>query len=294
MAWIKGTKYSDDIDGTSFDDVIEGFEGHDLIFGHGGHDNLYGDAGDDELYGGSGDDDLVGGSGWDYMEGGTGHDHYYVDSIYDEVVEYAGEGRDTVFTITASYRLPLNVEDLVYDGYSRFSGTGNALANRIEGGDYADRLQGLAGNDILYGYGGDDTLGGGVGADRIFGGAGDDWIFGGVGNDTLNGGSGYDDFHFDTRLNATTNVDRIQDFTVGVDAIFLNRDIFTGIAADGVLARGAFAEGTAAKDSSDRIVYDQATGKIFYDADGTGAGAQILFAIVTPGTNLEAVDFYGY
>lgn len=294
MASIKGTWRNDRLNGTSLNDVIQGFGGHDVIFGLGGNDDLYGDSGDDDLYGGAGDDDLYGGSGWDYMEGGTGNDRYFVESAGDEVVEFGGQGNDTVYTILSSYTLPLNVENLVYDGYGRFSGTGNALANSIYGGDYADLLQGLNGNDSLFGFGGDDTLVGGSGRDRLSGGAGYDWLFGGSGNDVLTGGSGPDDFHFDTPLSSTANVDSITDFTVGSDAIFLDRDIFRGIAADGVLNRNAFVEGTSARDSADRILYDQASGRIFYDADGTGSAAAVLFATVTPGTNLEAVDFTVY
>ena len=56
----------------------------------------------------------------------------------------------------------------------------------------------------------------------------------------------------------------------------------------------AFHKGTSAADASDRIVYDQAAGKIFYDADGTGAAAQILFATVTAGTPLTHADFIAY
>ena len=294
MAWIKGTRYSDKINGTASNDIIEGFSGHDLIYGLAGNDDIYGGSGDDDLYGGSGDDDLYGGSGWDYMAGGTGNDRYFVDSPGDEVVELSGEGTDTVHTILSSYRLPLHVENLVYDGYGRFSGTGNSLANAIYGGNYADRLDGAGGNDSLFGFGGDDTLIGGSGRDRLSGGAGYDWLFGGSGNDILTGGSGPDDFHFDTPLSSTGNVDQITDFTIGSDAIFLNRDIFRGIGSDGVLNPNAFVEGTSARDAADRIIYDQANGRIFYDADGTGSAAAVLFATVTPGTNLEAVDFFGY
>ncbi|HEV2865808.1 MAG TPA: calcium-binding protein [Allosphingosinicella sp.] len=293
MAYIKGNSYGNDIDGTSYSDLIEGLGGADLIFGYAGNDDIYGGSGDDELYGGSGDDELLGGTGWDYMAGGTGNDSYAVDSINDEVVEYAGEGIDTVHTILTAYTLPVNVEDLVYDGYSNFRGTGNSLSNYIYGGDYADTIQGLAGNDRLFGYAGDDTLVGGSGADRLSGGAGYDWLFGGSGNDVLTGGTGQDDFHFDTKPGAG-NVDQITDFDVGEDAIYLNRDIYTGIWSDGVLSTAAYWEGTTAHDSSDRIVYDQGTGKIFYDPDGIGGAAQVLFATVTPGTDLASVDFYGY
>jgi len=49
--------------------------------------------------------------------------------------------------------------------------------------------------------------------------------------------------------------------------------------------------GSAAADADDRIVYNQATGQIFFDADGNGAGAQVLFATVNAGTVLSASDF---
>lgn len=294
MAWFKGSSYRDHIGGTNYSDIIEGFGGNDRLWGYGGNDDLYGGSGDDFLFGGSGHDDLYGGTGWDYMEGGTGDDRYFVDSHNDKVVEYAGEGIDEVVTILSSYVLPTSVEDLTYEGFSSFRGTGNSLSNDIYGGDYADTLQGLAGHDRLFGYAGNDTLVGGSGNDRLSGGAGHDWIFGGSGNDILTGGSGQDDFHFDTKPNGSTNFDRITDFVAGEDAIYLNRDVFTGISSDGVLSAAAYVEGTRARDSSDRIVYDQGTGKIFYDPDGAGGAAQVLFATVTPGTDLAAVDFFGY
>ncbi len=294
MAWIKGTWYDDNIRGTSSDDRIEGFEGDDWIRGHAGNDRLFGDGGDDVLIGGSGHDDLYGGAGWDYLEGGTGNDHYFVDSRGDEVVEYAGEGIDAIHTILSSYSLPGNVEDLVYEGFGSFSGYGNSLGNYMYGYNGDDLLSGRGGADRLYGKDGDDDLIGGGGADRLYGGGGQDWLYGGRGNDVLYGGAGADDFHFDTALNASTNVDKIKDFTVGSDAIFLDRDIFTGIEQGGALAADAFVEGTRARDAEDRIVYDEATGRIFYDADGAGGAAAILFATVTAGTDLIASDFIAY
>ena len=83
-------------------------------------------------------------------------------------------------------------------------------------------------------------------------------------------------------------------YSVVDDTIFLDRDIFTGIAANGTLAAAAFRAGTAAGDADDRIVYDAATGNIFYDADGLGGVAQILFATVTPATALTNADFNAY
>ena len=51
---------------------------------------------------------------------------------------------------------------------------------------------------------------------------------------------------------------------------------------------------SAAGDATDRIIYDAATGNIFYDPDGTGAAAATLFATVDPGTALTHADFLIY
>ena len=152
---------------------------------------------------------------------------------------------------------------------------GSNYADDIDGTAYGDRIEGFGGDDWIWGYGGNDLL------------------FGGTGNDILTGGGGADDFHFDSALNSASNVDRIADFQVGSDAILLDRDIFTRVGL-GTLSPGAFVEGTRAFDAGDRILYDQDSGRIFYDADGSGAAAARLFAIVTPGTDLIASDFIGY
>jgi len=67
--------------------------------------------------------------------------------------------------------------------------------------------------------------------------------------------------------------------------------VFVGIGATGTLAASAFRAGTAAGDSNDRIVYDTASGRLWFDADGSGAGAAVLFATLTAGTSLTAGDF---
>ena len=91
------------------------------------------------------------------LSGGTGDDTYVVYSANDQVIEYAGEGNDTV---RAGFGLSLaaNVENLVLTGSAAINGTGNALANAITGNGAAN---------VLTGGGGGDTLTGGLGADRF-------------------------------------------------------------------------------------------------------------------------------
>ena len=76
--------------------------------------------------------------------------------------------------------------------------TGNAVANRIVGGNSRDGLSGVGGDDRLEGLGGNDDLHGGDGADTVLGGAGTDTIFGDAGDDYLDGGASFDDLNGST------------------------------------------------------------------------------------------------
>ncbi|WP_281422433.1 RTX toxin, partial [Rhizobium leguminosarum] len=182
------------------------------------------------ITGGAGNDTLDGGAGADTLTGGVGNDIYIVDNAGDSVAENTGAGTDTVRTTLTSYRLGGNVENLTYIGTGSFTGTGNSLANTINGGAGADTLDGQAGADMLIGGAGNDTYivdvsdvvteGLNEGTDQIrtalssyaltnianvenltfigtgnFAGTGNalaNTITGGAGNDTLDGGAGGD------------------------------------------------------------------------------------------------------
>ena len=60
---------------------------------------------------------------------------------------------------------------------------------------------------------------------------------------------------------------------------------------EGKLKNSRFVIGTAAGDSNHRLIYDAATGKLFFDADGTGAEAQVLIATLTTVPTIAASDF---
>jgi Putative Ig domain/RTX calcium-binding nonapeptide repeat (4 copies) len=129
--------------------------------------------------------------------------------------------------------------------------------------------------------------------DIIVAGAGNDTIDGGTGNDTLTGGAGNDTFVFNSKLNATTNVDTITDFVSGTDKIELAKSVFTKLSATGALNADDFKLATQTLDASDRIIYDPKTGALSYDADGSGAGVAVEFAIVGVSTHpaLVSTDF---
>lgn len=176
-------------------------------------------------------------------------------------------------------------------------------------GTVLENAKGGSGNDTIFGNGVRNILDGGAGADQLRGGAGNDVLKGGVGNDKLYGGSGKDHltggggadrFVFDTKLNATSNVDTITDYDAGgvADRIGLDDDIFralgvAGTTAGASLAVSRFHQGAAAHDASDRVIYDASTGALYYDPDGTGQAAQVKLAILGTSAHptLNAGDF---
>jgi Ca2+-binding RTX toxin-like protein len=252
------------LDGNGFDNVLFGWDGNDQLLGGGGSD---------QFNGGGGDDYIDGGAGADAMGGSFGNDDFIIGDLGDTIHESAGQGTDRAL-VTVDHTLAANVEiGAIVTGASGITLTGNADSN------------------TLFGNSGDDTLNGGGGNDAFSAGAGNDRVAGGDGNDSLTGGADADTFVFDTALNAVTNVDVISDFVAGFDRIELSRTIFDQLSAGDPLPAGEFVAGTAAADGDDHIIYDDATGRLWYDADGSGGGAQVLFARVAAGTGLSNLDF---
>ena len=189
---LSGGAFADWIEGNGGGDTLNGNDGDDLLEGGTGGDTLNGGAGIDTMNGGAGNDTMNGGAGNDIMAGGADNDTYVVQDAGDVITEDVGGGTDTVQTALAAYTLPDNVETLTYTGAGAFAGTGNGLANTLNGGAGVDTLDGAGGNDTLNGNAGNDILIGGLGADTLNGGADNDTLNGGAGNDALNGGGGND------------------------------------------------------------------------------------------------------
>jgi Ca2+-binding RTX toxin-like protein len=163
--------------------------------------------------------------------------------------------------------------------------------DHLFGSNQNDRITGGSGNDAMRGGLGNDVLSAGTGDDRLFGHGGADVLSGGPGNDALSGGPGNDRFVFSAALNPSTNVDHIADFAhADGDLIVLRHAIFTAHAV-GALSGPAFHVGSDATDANDRIIYDQPTGRLYYDSDGTGAHAQVLFAVLDDRAAIGRVDF---
>jgi serralysin len=286
------------LQGTSADDLFD-FSGTDLVFENaddrifpsidmgagndrfiGNSSDIYSDywvvggSGKDSLNGGGGQDILDGGKGIDLMKGGLGADIYLVDNRGDIVKEAkvtnlggVETGGDTIQTTLSSLTLVNNVENLTYLGPKNFAGTGNSGSNHILGGDSKDVLVGLGGSDTLEG---------------------------GLGKDVLTGGSSADVFVFSAALGGT-NIDAITDFNVTQDTIWLTKSgagMFNTLTKGDLSVNGFKVIGDGDLDGNDRILYDSATGKIFYDADGSGGVEKVLFATVAAGTVLTEADFF--
>jgi Ca2+-binding RTX toxin-like protein len=270
-----GNGLGNQIVGNNFANTLSGLAGNDSLFGLGGNDNMFG---------GIGNDFLNGGLGADTMTGGTGNDTYIVDNPGDIVTEFAGGGIDQIISsISTSLNFGgrLNVENLTLTGTAAV-GVGNALNNTIIGDNVNNNLIGLGGNDRLFG---------GIGADTLQGGVGNDLHNGGAGIDTIVTGAGSDTILFNAPL-GVANADRVLDFAPASDTMLLENAVFTGLTQGAFLPAGDFVVGAAAVDASDRIIYNQATGNLFFDQDGNGAAAQVLFANLANTPVLTSNDFF--
>ncbi|HTV70830.1 MAG TPA: calcium-binding protein [Rhizobiaceae bacterium] len=160
-----------------------------------------------------------------------------------------------------------------------YGGNGN---DNLDGGDSGDKLFGNAGNDKLI-----DTT---TGNDTLNGGAGNDILDGGRNADLLIGGAGGDRFQFTVSpVGSFPGVDRIQDFQ-SIDTIVLAKAVFSKLVRGWLNPEYLSKTGVAA-DANDRIVYNPATGALYYDPDGDGSASRIQFATLVNKPTLAAHDF---
>lgn len=269
---------------TTIENVVTG-DGNDILTGNEQDNKLYGMRGDDKLYGMAGNDRFIGGEGNDYMNGGDG---------IDDTVSYSSaKGGVTVdLRITTAQNTGSAGMDTIVN------------IENVVGSSYDDVIHG---NSVLWTPSNPpanlslerNNLLGGDGNDTIYGGDGDDVLYGGLGNDLLVGGDGKDIFYFDTALGAN-NVDTIDMSWVKDmrgDWFALAKSIFSKVTADssGWLSVGQFYKADNAVqgvDADDYVVLDTKSGKMYYDADGAGGAASVLFADIietTPGLTLAAI-----
>ena len=80
--------------------------------------------------------------------------------------------------------------------------------------------------------------------------------------------------------------DRIADFSARADKIHI---VWAG-GRSGV-GLGNFVQGPQALGDKDRVIFDKASGRVYFDPDGTGYKPQFLVAKVKPGLGLTDDNF---
>ena len=215
------------------------------------------------------------------------------DAVGNDIYIHDGGGQDTFDA--SEQTLDLNIDltpgSWIYAGskaeHLALDDSGNPTTGQafIGYGTQIESAKGGTGNDTIKGNSAANYLFGFDGDDNIDGGAGNDQIEGGRGNDTLKGGAGGDTFIFRSPFDGT--IDTLLDFNAAEgDRIQLDHNIFTGL-QKGSLSAEQMVKGTEAKDADDRIIYNQATGELAYDADGNGSGAAVTIARLGINTELE-------
>lgn len=216
------------------------------------------------IYGGVGNDRLIASAGEaDIFDGGTGVD----------IVDYR-HGTAAVVALDGSFDSAGAAINDAFVGVEVIYGSRTG----------ADHLRGSQAANQLRGEGGADTLDGAGGADVLVGGRGADMLTGGLGNDTF----------------AFQNLDQIGDVITDFSAATGNDDRFQITAAGfgGGLVAGALAAAqfrsradNVAQDADDRFIFRTTDHTLWFDADGTGAGAAVMVADLQAGAALTAADF---
>lgn len=307
-------------------DTLTGNAGDQTLVGYGGNDKFVGGAGGDYVQGGEGKDTYDGnGSDYDTL---AFDDAYYTASAYRGIILNSTDGtvtdpwgNDETFKEFEHFRGTQFRDSFTGSGADeQFMGLGGR--DTIKGGGGFDVVRydrdenrggtgsvtvNLVTQKAVDGFGKTDTLSSiegartGNAADKLYGdsfenhfraGGGNDLLSGGLGNDRLRGDGGSDIFLFNTALNASTNVDTIEDFS-SADTIRLENAIFTALTTTGTLAAAAFRANTTglAADSSDRIIYETDTGELYYDSNGSASGGGVLFARIDNLATLTVADF---
>jgi serralysin len=291
------------INGTPGDDFLFGTSGDDFIWGDGGDDELRGGDGDDILAGGDGNDQLNGEGGNDLLIGGDGNDIFgWVGSQGDDTL-LGGDGNDSFQVFAGSGGGQAVIRG--GDGVDSLMVFGDAVVDLRAGafstGAASGSVQGVE-NVTVFSSQGAHVIGND--ADNfIDGNNGDDTFAGGGGNDTLIGGPGNDTYVFDAAP-GEANADSIvfEKFSTEVhgfdeaDRLALDNDVMAALGAAGDFAADderffAAAGATGGAEADDRVVYDTDSGRLYYDADGSGSGdAQLIATLAVGGLQLAAGD----
>jgi Ca2+-binding RTX toxin-like protein len=307
MATIIGTPDNDVLIGTEENDYVEGGAGNDFMFGAGGNDELRGGAGNDLLIGGEGDDTLAGDefvfgqpSGDDLLIAGSGNDvlaslggndtliagqgddrlDLWATGPMDTVI-FGGQGEDSLTLIGAH-----GVLDLRDGTFVGATGNGAQVSMSVQGVERFTLFGDPAGSIVMIGDSADNYFEAGNSNDTLNGGAGNDTLFGMAGNDW---------YVFDAVGEANADSIEFQKNPFELDEIALDRSAMSELGAAGELSVDderfhAAAGASGGAEADDRVIYDTEAGRLYYDADGSGAGEAQLIATLAFPVDLAATD----
>ncbi|BAY24889.1 hypothetical protein NIES2100_46870 [Calothrix sp. NIES-2100] len=296
-------------------DTIKGGSGNDIIYGEDANDSLYGGSGNDSIYGGSGNDNIYGESGNDYLDGGSSKDQ--IDG---------GDGNDTIVgsnqtffwsyvdtPILNSTDTSVAAVDTPIAGSTGISvaavavstgKTANITAKVVS----ADNLELDLTKKILpieppISDSDQDVLTGGKGADKFvfydeYSGVDAIADFNSNEGDQIQvSRSGFSDgLFYAVGDGFTKDIDNglIQEIgsgvTKGIGSGF-TKGVASGLTL-GILKEEQFTLGTSASDASDRFIYNNKTGDLFFDRDGNGSQKQVQFAQLSGAPNLTYKDIF--
>ncbi|MBD2359130.1 hypothetical protein H6G41_31850 [Tolypothrix sp. FACHB-123] len=284
------------------DDYVYGGNGNDSIHGSGGNDFLYGDstsysyqvyirentATDSEtsLLSSWGDDRINGGTGNDYIDGGGGNDK--IDG---------SDGDDTI--VGSNQRLVLRSLDTPsFETVAQVANIRDAVREKVN----------LTAERFTI-----DNLKLSTDSTKITPDIVTDQSIAESDRDTLTGGNGADTFVFYNQDNGIDTIadfnadegDRIQVSRSGFgDGLFypvggefiddsgeLTKNTVSGLSL-GLLKPEQFILGTSAAHANDRFIYNDKTGDLFFDIDGTGSQKQVQFAQLSGAPNLTYQDIF--
>ncbi|MBD2680481.1 calcium-binding protein [Nostoc paludosum FACHB-159] len=269
------------LNGGAGDDIIsvDYALGDNLLNGGDGNDSL--SASSSELFFFSGG---IASSGNNTLNGGAGDDIIDVDYALGNNLLNGGDGNDS---LSASF------EEFLLDD-AGITASGNNTLNGGSGDDIID-VDYSSGDNLLDGGDGNDTLSAFVasGNNTLKGGNGNDILTGGNGDDTLYGGGGNDTFVFNSVNDGVdTIVDTIYDFSTTNDVIQVSAVGFGGGLSIPSLQANQLTIGTSATTNTARFIYNDITGALFFDRDGSASGfTQIKLAQLSTGLSLTNNNF---
>ncbi|MEH2074238.1 MAG: calcium-binding protein [Nostoc sp.] len=280
--------------------LLSGGDGNDYLYIFDAYDSSY-SFGNNTLNGGAGDDTLNASSlpGYNLLSGGDGNDSLDISGFYYNSSDprsvgnntlNGGAGDDTLSAIRSRGDNFLSGED----GNDFLDVEDSEGYNTVNGGGGDDYLSAFlaSGNNTLNGGAGNDSLNAtsSTGDNFLFGGNGNDILTGGNGNDTLYGGDGTDTFAFNSY--SEEGIATIYDFNAANEIIQVSAAYFGGGLSIGSLSANQFTLGTSATAIAQRFIYDNSTGGLYFDQDGSAAGfTQVKLAQLSAGLSLTNNNF---